>query len=320
MKWSILLIFTILILPGVYITLANPSYIPDNQSFRPVYSQKFTGFISPEQPMKISTVIRDSETSFFRIYAWGPDQNSSDFDLWTSRGKEVIAGLSEFNSTTHGYPEVVTVKNVSSDYLMTDPGEYSSLFTTSFGSGLGEVHIQYVYHENIDMGPITSKDYSVREIHIPPGLSRIIFITESSEGTDLDLFIQKGDRLPNSYESFDYSSTSSCTDCWDTGIENWVAEMYVIDNPEPGQYLMVTYAQGGDDFFISYWMGVDSETQNQIQEENVTSNASSRMKGDTQEKYSSTPYNLQYNPGKKEIDINPEDILNKAYQPRSSDT
>ncbi len=313
------MILIFLILPFIQPTLSDPSYIPDSQSFRPVYSQKFAGYVSPEQSMEIRTDIRDSETGFFRIYAWGPDQNTTDFDLWTSQGNEIIAGLSEFNSTTHGYPEVITVKNISGSYLMTDPGEYSSLLTASYGSGPAEVAIQYVYHENIDMGPIADKDYSVFKIIIPSGLSRVIFITESTEGTDLDLFIQKGNTLPNSFELFDYSSTSSCTDCWDIGIENWIAEIYVIDNPAPGQYLMVTYAHGGEDFYISYWMGVESDTQNLSQEKNFTRSVGEGVKGDMREKYSSIPYNLHINPEEGKVNISSEDILNRAFEPRSSD-
>lgn len=302
----------IVLLVIIPVSIAEQSFIPSNPDFRPTFSQKFTGFISPDQPMKISTIIRDSDTGFFKIYVWGQDQNKTNLDLWTSPGNEVIAGLSAFKSATNEYPEVVTVSNSSSGYLMADPGEYSSLISSSQGSGTAEVYVYYVYHNNIDMGQIQGKDYSVWEIEIPAGLSRVIFATESVNGTDLDLFIEKGETLPDSFENFTYSSTSRCTDCWGTGIDNWLAEMFVIDNPEPGKYLMVTYAHGGNDFFTTYWMGTEADMVNIISK-NTTSQDRAVESQEIKQKYAKIPYDLTFTPEKEENLTLPDD-LGKAYQ------
>ena len=262
-----------------------------------MYSQKLTGYVTPEEPMKIITDIRDTNTSFFRIYAWGPDKNTSDFNLWTNPGEDVTAGHAKFNSSKTGYPEVITVN--SSSLFEVEPGNYSTVLYSVNGSGLGEVYIEYVYLENIDLGLLEDKGYSMYEIKIPSGLSRVVFITESTIGTDLDLFIQKGDKVPDSFEAFDYASISNCTDCWDTGIKYWVAEHFVIEHPEPGKYLMVTYAYGGKDFFTSYWMGVDSDAQNLSQEKNHTDSETidkNAMKEKIRSKYSNIPFNIQFNP------------------------
>jgi hypothetical protein len=318
LSWSLSDLIRLIQIVGVAvicITLISPhvgakSFIPDNMSFRPVYSDTLTGYVSPDQPFIISTDIRDSSTGFFRIFGWGPAQNSSDIDLFASAGTEVFPELSEYNSSTSSVPEVITVQNLSSGYLMINPGEYTTMLTTAHTSGIAEAYIQYVYRENIDMGTIKSNDYSVREILIPSGLSRIIFICESAYGTDLDIFIQKGTTLPDSYNTFNYSSTSDCTNCWDTGVDNWIAEMLIIDNPEPGSYLMVTYAHGEEDFFMTYLMGVEEGAQLHVSEENPPESSDD---DETTQKYRTVPFRITYDNAADELSSQSVEDMNKAF-------
>jgi len=286
------------------------SFIPSNETFRPVYSHNLTGYVSPDNPFTISTDIRDSNTGFFRIFGWGPDQNTLDVDLRTSYGREMTPDNASFNSTTNSTPEVITVRNLSSDYMLADPGVYTTELTTAHASGIANIHIQYIYRENLDMGLIQDKAYSIREITIPPGLSRVLFICESAYGTDLDLFVQKGTSLPDSFSSFNYSSTASCTDCWDLGVDNWIAEVLSIDNPEPGKYLMVTYARSGEDFFTSYIMGVESEEQMQSGD---IKTAITLNNTEIDEKYRSIPFRMDYSSESDEVlnDLNMD--INKAF-------
>lgn len=290
------------------------SFIPSNETFRPVYSHNLTGYVSPDRPFTVSTDIRDSNTGFFRIFGWGPDQDTSDIDLRTSYGREVNPENVSFNSTTNLTPEVITVRNLSSDYMLADPGVYTTELTTAHASGIANVHIQYIYRENLDMGLIQDKAYSIREITIPPGLSRVLFICESAYGTDLDLFVQTGTDLPDSFSSFNYSSTSSCTDCWDLGVDNWIAEVLPIDNPEPGKYLMVTYARSGEDFFTSYMMGVESEEQ--VQAVDIRT-ASILNNTDIDEKYRSIPFRMNYSPEFDVVLNDPDMDIDKAFTKKS---
>ena len=158
-----------------------------------------------------------------------------------------------------GYPKVLTLRNLTNEYILLDPGIYPLLFESDGSSGDADVRIEYVYHDQIDMGLIEDQTESSWVTTIPEGLKRVIFMTESVYGTDLNLYIYKGGKRTDSNLESDYRATSTCTTCWDTGIEHYLAEMLVVEDPEPGQYEMVTTADGGDDYFYSYWIGVEEE-------------------------------------------------------------
>ena len=235
----------------------HPIYNPESDLFRPVYSTHLTGQISPEHPIRVDLDIRDSETGFVRVYAWG--ENGTEWNLTGAEGYENFIVPEFFTDVQTGYPRILTLKNLSSEYLLLDPGHYQVFFQADSSEGYAEILVMYVYHEQIDVGIIENQTHSVFETYIPPGLERAIFMTESREGTNLDLFVQKGTNLPGSYEEFSYNATDECPNCWSQGIENYLSEMIVLDNPEPGPYLMVTRATGGDDFFYTYWTGIEKE-------------------------------------------------------------
>ncbi|HWQ67342.1 MAG TPA: hypothetical protein VN372_10770 [Methanospirillum sp.] len=316
-RFFLLIIVLLLLLTGTVSNAEHPSYVPGNESFRPVYSNNLTGYVTPDSPLLLHTEIRDSDTGFVKIYVWGShetNESETNFDLWTSPGLMCAPQTAIFNSSTGEYPEVITIVNKSSEYLIAEPGDYSTLVTSASGSGQADIRIQYVYHDAIDMGLIGDNDYSVWPITIPSGLSRAIFITESVAGTDLDLFIQDGTTLPSSFETFDYASTSNCTDCWETGMDNYVSEMFSIENPVPGQYLMVTYAKGGNDFFMSYWMGVESTGKIASPDTSGQHNGKSQI-SDISEKYRNLPFILDYHPRSEGENASPFEERNRVYLP-----
>jgi hypothetical protein len=233
----------------------HPPYLPDSDAFRPVYSTNLTGTVSSGHPMRIHAEIRDSETGFIKVYGWG--ENGTNWNLKGDVGTDpyIVQNLYSLNETE--YPKVLILKNLTNEYLVLNPGLYPLIFESNESSGHAQVMVVYVYHDQIDMGVIHNQSYSVWETKIPDGLERVIFITESVSGTDLNLYVQKGSTIPASFSEFTYNSSSNCTTCWDYSVENYLAEIMAVENPEPGPYLMVTKAEGGDDFYYSYWMGIE---------------------------------------------------------------
>ena len=257
MRSHILSLFIFLALILVATGAEHPVFTPESDLFRPIYSTHLTGEVTPEKPLTIDLDIRDSETGFVRVYAWG--KNGTEWNLTGGEGTENYIIPEVFTNIQTGYPRILTMKNISSEYLILDPGRYPLYFSTNESGGEAEILVLYIYHNQVDMGIIENQTQKVFETTIPPDLERVIFMTESSEGTNLDLYVQKGTDLPGSYDAFTYNATNDCQDCWSQGIENYIAEMIVIDNPEPGPYLMVTRAVNGDDFFYTYWAGLEKK-------------------------------------------------------------
>lgn len=250
---ALLFLTLILIVNGA----EHTNYNPESDLFRPVYSTHLSGEVSPDHPIRVDLDIRDSKTGFVRVYGWG--EMGTEWNLTVGEGYENFFVPDLFTEVQTGYPRILTLKNISSEYLILDPGRYPVYFSSDSSGGKAEILVMYVYHEQIDLGIIQNQTHSVFETYIPPGLERVIFMTESRDGTNLDLYVHKGSSLPDSYEEFTYNSTDECQECWSQGIENFISEMLVLDNPEPGPYLMVTRATGGDDFFYTYWTGIEKK-------------------------------------------------------------
>ena len=234
------------------------SLLDRSDHFRPVYSTTVTGQVSPESPLRMAIDVRDDMTAFVRIFAFGPE--GTNWTLSAGKGDDITRDPDLQVSDQGGYPRLVTLKDRSGKYVMVEPGNYTAIVSSDGSSGEATVKICYVYHtENLDKGNIRNQTWSSREITIPDGLERVLFITESVAGTDLDLFVQNGTTLPDSYTNVTWAETGSCSTCMMTGVDYYVPEALVIDSPAPGKYLMMTRACGGNDYFFTYWMGFEKE-------------------------------------------------------------
>jgi|GEM_PF-2488610 len=234
------------------------SIIDTSDNFRPVYSDDVTGNVSPEKPLLLKIDIRDDYTALVKIYAW--DKNGTNLTLSVCQGDDFNSDSSKKQSITGEFPSL-TLKDQSGKWLSILPGNYTAMVSGNGESGELKVRIFFVYLvENVDKGKILNQTWSSKEINIPEGLDRVFFITESVSGTDLDLFIQKGTDIPGKFENFTWASTRSGSyNGLSADIGSEVSESIVISSPKPGKYLMVTRASSENDFFFTYWMGLERD-------------------------------------------------------------
>ncbi len=261
MQLFYLLLFILLLCllsPGV--NAQERSLLDKSDQFRPVYSTTLSGWVSPDTPLRIGIDIRDDMTAFARIFAYGPEGTDTDWTLVVGKGKEIMQDSDRQISTLSRYPLIVTLKDRSGKYIMAEPGNYTAELSCASTPGQATVTVAYIYHgENLDKGNIINQSWSEKEVTIPDGLAEVWFVTESVLGTDLDLFVHNSTSLPDSPDEFTWISADSSSNSGIYGIDNFVPEMLVINDPQPGTYVMITRASGGDDYFLTYWMGFEKD-------------------------------------------------------------
>lgn len=266
--WTTLLILSIIIQTGQGIGTdkgERPVILDSSERFKPEYSETVSGEADPDNPFRVSINIRDDKTACARIFAYGSyGQN------WTlTAGKTTPIIEDPYMQQVSGgtFPLVVTLRDQTGSWVVVPPGPYTVEITPESRSGTATIQVLFVYlPENMDRGTLQDQEVSVRNITIPSGLKEVIFMTESVFGTDLDLYIHKGENRPVRMTDFTWNATRPCTNCGLEGVDNYLSELLVIKNPDPGQYLMMTRASGGEDYFFTYWMGIE---ENQTSEQNI---------------------------------------------------
>jgi len=256
------LFLSLLLIISLPVSGDDRSFLDTSDQFRPVYSTTLSGFVSPDNPLRIGIDVRDDMTAFARIFAYGPEGSDLGWTLAVGKGQDIMQDPDLQVSASAGDMEVITLRDRSGNYVMVEPGNYTAILSSNKTSEEATVKIVYVYHgENLDKGNIMNQTWSLKEVTIPEGLERVIFMTESVGGTDLDLFVHNSTSLPDSWDGFSFIAAKTCSDCTWSGVDNFVPEALVIDSPEPGTYVMVTRATSGNDYFFTYWMGFEEEQE-----------------------------------------------------------